>query len=54
MPDEADRQARAFIAFGAQPAIWKDFTPDVQAALGRIARAIARYQPCLLYTSRCV
>ncbi|WYX08679.1 agmatine deiminase family protein [Achromobacter xylosoxidans] len=49
MPDEADRQARAFIAFGAQPAIWKDFTPDVQAAQGRIARAIARYQPVTVF-----
>ncbi|MGE7087706.1 agmatine deiminase family protein [Achromobacter xylosoxidans] len=49
MPDEADRQARAFIAFGAQPAIWKDFTPDVQAAQGRIARAIAHYQPVTVF-----
>ncbi|WP_175649810.1 agmatine deiminase family protein [Pseudomonas sp. Marseille-P9899] len=45
MPDEGERQRHAFIAFGAQEAIWEDFTADVQAALGRIARAIARYQP---------
>lgn len=49
MPDEGDKQVRAFIAFGAQPAIWKDFTPAVQAALGRIARAIAAYQPVTVF-----
>jgi agmatine deiminase len=41
MPDEGEPQQRAFIAFGAQDAIWEDFTADVQAALGRIAQAIA-------------
>ncbi|CAI8828750.1 agmatine deiminase family protein [Pseudomonas sp. IT-P176] len=45
MPDEGDRHQRAFIAFGAQDAIWEDFTTDVQAALGRIARTIARHEP---------
>lgn len=45
MPDEGDRQRRAFVAFGAQDAIWEDFTGDVQHAIGRIARTIARYQP---------
>lgn len=45
MPDEGERQQRAFVAFGAQDAIWEDFTGDVQHALGRITRAIARYQP---------
>lgn len=45
MPDEGGRQQRAFVAFGAQDAIWEDFTGDVQHALGRITRAIARYQP---------
>ena len=45
MPDEGERQQRAFVAFGAQDAIWEDFTGNVQHALGRITRAIARYQP---------
>ncbi len=45
MPDESDRHQRAFVAFGAQAAIWKDFTADVQAAIGRIARTIAQYEP---------
>ena len=36
-------------AFGAQQAIWEDYTPDVQAALGRIARAIAAFQPVTVY-----
>ncbi|WP_454673212.1 agmatine deiminase family protein [Achromobacter pestifer] len=49
MPDEGAPQARAFIAFGAQDAIWEDFTADVQAALGRIARAIATYQPVTVF-----
>jgi agmatine deiminase len=42
MPDEGEKQQRAFIAFGAQDAIWEDFTEDVQAALGRIARPSPR------------
>ena len=45
MPDEGERQRHAWMAFGAQDAIWEDFTGDVQEALGRIARAIARFQP---------
>ena len=49
MPDEGDQQQRAFIAFGAQKAIWGDFTADVQAALGLLARAIARYQPVTVF-----
>jgi agmatine deiminase len=49
MPDEGDKHERAFIAFGAQDAIWEDFTADVQAALGRIARAIARYEPVTVF-----
>jgi len=49
MPDEGEPQQRAFIAFGAQKAIWEDFTVDVQAALGRIAQAIARYQPVTVF-----
>ncbi|UZM15768.1 agmatine deiminase family protein [Pseudomonas kielensis] len=49
MPDEGDRHQRAFIAFGAQDAIWEDFTADVQAALGRIARTIARYEPLTVF-----
>ncbi|WP_213713593.1 agmatine deiminase family protein [Cedecea lapagei] len=49
MPDEGEPQQRAFIAFGAQRAIWKDFTPDVQDALGRIAHAIAGYQPLTVF-----
>ncbi|WP_286914130.1 MULTISPECIES: agmatine deiminase family protein [unclassified Pseudomonas] len=49
MPDEGEPQQRAFIAFAAQDAIWEDFTADVQAALGRIAQAIARYQPVTVF-----
>ncbi|MCY1390786.1 Agmatine deiminase [compost metagenome] len=49
MPDEGDKHQRAFIAFGAQEAIWEDFTPDVQEALGRIARTIARYEPLTVF-----
>ena len=49
IPDEGDRHARAFIAFGAQDAIWEDFTADVQAALGRIARSIARHEPVTVF-----
>lgn len=49
MPDEGEPQQRAYLAFGAQDAIWEDFTEDVQAALGRIARAIALYQPVTVF-----
>jgi agmatine deiminase len=49
MPDEGEKHQRAFIAFGAQDAIWEDFTPDVQAALGRIASTIARYEPVTVF-----
>ncbi|MDH0646589.1 agmatine deiminase family protein [Pseudomonas sp. GD03858] len=49
MPDEGEKQQRAYIAFGAQDDIWEDFTEDVQAALGRIARAIAAYQPVTVF-----
>lgn len=49
MPDEGDRHQRAFIAFGAQEAIWEDFTHDVQAAIGLIARTIARYEPVTVF-----
>lgn len=49
MPDEGEAQQRAYLAFGAQDAIWEDFTADVQAALGRIAQAIARFQPLTVF-----
>ena len=49
MPDEGETHRQAFIAFGAQDAIWEDFTGDVQAALGRIARAIADYEPLTVF-----
>ncbi|AVE03205.1 MULTISPECIES: agmatine deiminase family protein [Pseudomonas] len=49
MPDEGETHRQAFIAFGAQDAIWEDFTADVQAALGRIARAIAVYEPVTVF-----
>ncbi|AKE10410.1 agmatine deiminase family protein [Serratia liquefaciens] len=49
MPDEGEPQQCAFIAFGAQRAIWGAFTADVQDALGRIARAIAVYQPLTVF-----
>ena len=49
MADEGEKHQRAYIAFGAQDAIWEDFTEDVQAALGRIARAIAAFQPVTVF-----
>lgn len=49
MPDEGEKHQHAYIAFGAQDAIWEDFTEDVQAALGRIARAIAAFQPVTVF-----
>ncbi|MEA3236867.1 agmatine deiminase family protein [Pseudomonas mosselii] len=49
MTDEGEKHQRAYIAFGAQDAIWEDFTEDVQAALGRIARAIAAFQPVTVF-----
>ncbi|MGH8435513.1 MAG: agmatine deiminase family protein, partial [Pseudomonas sp.] len=49
MPDEGDPQARAFVAFAAQEAIWEDSTADVQDAIGLIARTIAQYQPVTVF-----
>ncbi|MBM3107579.1 agmatine deiminase family protein [Pseudomonas sp. V1] len=48
MPDEGEKQQCAFVSFGAQEAIWEDFTGDVQEAIGRIASTIARYQPVVV------
>ncbi|NQD95032.1 agmatine deiminase family protein, partial [Pseudomonas sp. CrR25] len=45
LPDENGPQARAFVAFGAQPAIWQEWTADVQQCIGLLARTIATYQP---------
>ncbi|MGH8435511.1 MAG: agmatine deiminase family protein [Pseudomonas sp.] len=45
MPDETHPQQRAFVAFGAQQAVWAEFTADVQNAIGLIASTIAQYQP---------
>ena len=49
MPDEGEKHQRAFIVFGAQEAIHQDFTPAVQDTLGRIARAIAAYEPVTVF-----
>lgn len=49
MPDEGDKHQRAFIAFGAQQAIWEDFTPNVQDALGLIARTLAEFEPVTMF-----
>jgi agmatine deiminase len=49
MPDEGDQHQRAFIAFGAQEAVWEDFTPHVQSAIGLIARTIAGYEPVTVF-----
>ena len=46
--DEGSRSSGHF-AFGAQRAIWGEFTADVQAAQGRIARAIAKFQPVTVF-----
>ncbi|PTQ73613.1 agmatine/peptidylarginine deiminase [Pseudomonas sp. GV071] len=43
--EESLPQLRAFVAFGAQPAIWDDWTADVQDCIARIAKAIAQFQP---------
>ncbi|MBU3895649.1 agmatine deiminase family protein [Serratia rubidaea] len=53
MPAEDAPQQRAFLAFGAQRAIWGGFTPDVQAALGRIARTITEFQPLTVFCRGC-
>lgn len=45
MPAEDRAHTRTFLAFGAQEAIWGDFTADVQKTVGAIARAIARFEP---------
>ena len=49
MPDEGNKHQRAFIAFGAQQAIWEDFTPNVQDALGLIARTLAEFEPVTVF-----
>ena len=45
MPDENKAHARAFVAFGAKPAIWWDWTTAAQNAVGRIAKTIAAHEP---------
>jgi agmatine deiminase len=45
MPDEAEQQARAFVAYAAQVDIWEDWTDAVNESIGELARTIARYQP---------
>lgn len=45
LPDESHPHARTFMAFGAQSAIWQDWTPAVQTCLGLIASTIAEYEP---------
>ena len=45
MPDENMLHTRAFVAFGAQTSIWENNTADVQACIGRIAQAIAQFEP---------
>ena len=47
-PTKGNRSSGHF-AFGAQRAIWGEFTADVQAAQGRIARAIAEFQPVTVF-----
>ncbi len=42
MPDEGEPQQCAFIAFGAQRAIWGAFTADVQDALPVLSRFTSR------------
>lgn len=45
MPGEHLPHSRSFVAFGAQSAIWEDWTADVQGCIARIAKAIAQYEP---------
>lgn len=48
MPDENGVHACSYVSFGAQAAIWEDFTADVQDCIGLIARTIATYEPVVV------
>ncbi|WP_071870761.1 agmatine deiminase family protein [Atopomonas hussainii] len=45
MPDELAPHSGSYLTFGAQRSVWADWTPAVQACLGRLAKAIAKYEP---------
>ena len=45
MPDEAEQQARAFVAYAAQADVWEDWADAVNDTIGELARTIADYQP---------
>ncbi len=45
MPDEGEKQARAFVAFAAQAEIWEDWADAVSESIAELARTIAEYQP---------
>ena len=45
MPDEHAPQRSVTLAFGAKASIWGPWTVDVQDAVGRLARAMAPFQP---------
>lgn len=45
MPDENAAHARSFVAFGAKPSIWWDWTAAAQNAVGLIAKTIAAHEP---------
>jgi agmatine deiminase len=46
MPDEGDRHARTWMAFGASKVIWgAELLPAVRRDLAEIAQAIARFEP---------
>jgi len=54
MPDEGDRHARTWMAFGASRGIWgRELLPIVQQNLADIAMTIARYEPVSMLVRDC-
>ena len=53
MPDEGERHARTWMAFGAQADIWGErLLPEVQRNLADLARVIAQYEPVSMLVRR--
>lgn len=49
MPDEHLPQERVFVSYAASSNVWKDWAAPVNAAVARLAQAIARYQPVTVF-----
>ncbi|SFF60958.1 agmatine deiminase [Duganella sp. CF458] len=49
MPDEHLPQERVFVSYAASGTVWKDWAAPVNAAVARLAQAIARYQPVTVF-----